>query len=91
MKITKHVIIHGRVQGVNYRESMRIVAARLAITGWVRNRADGTVEAIVHGLPDDIARILDWCREGPPAARVTSLQVSDATGEFDRFERWPSA
>ena len=90
MKVTKHVVVHGRVQGVNYRESMRIEALRLNVTGWVRNCSDGTVEAMVHGLPDDVASMVDWCRRGPPAARVTSFQVSEATGEFASFERWPS-
>ncbi len=90
MKVTKHVIAYGRVQGVNYRESMRVQAQRLNVTGWVRNRADGTVEATVHGWPDDVARMLDWCRQGPPGARVTSLHVSEAAGEFEAFERRPS-
>ena len=90
MKITKHITIHGRVQGVGYRESLRIQAHRLNVTGWVRNRGDGTVEAMVHGRPEDVARILDWCRQGPPGARVTSLQASEGTGEFEDFERLPS-
>lgn len=90
MKITKHLIIHGRVQGVGYRESMRMEARQLDVTGWVRNRADGTVEAMVHGRPEDVSRILDWCRQGPPGARVTSVQVTEAAGEFEGFERRPS-
>jgi acylphosphatase len=90
MKITKHVIVRGRVQGVNYRESMRMVAERLSVTGWVRNRIDGSVEAMVHGWPEDVSRILDWCRQGPPAAHVTSMQVNEASGEFETFERRPS-
>jgi acylphosphatase len=90
VKITRHVIVHGRVQGVNYRESLRMQARQLNVTGWVRNRADGTVEATVHGWPDDVARVLDWCRRGPPGARVTSLEVNDAAGEFEDFERRPS-
>ena len=89
MKVTKHLIVHGRVQGVNFRESMRIEAQRRNVTGWVRNRSDGTVEAMVHGWPDDVSSMLDWCRRGPPAARVTSLQVSEASGAFDSFERYP--
>ncbi len=91
MKTTKHVIVHGRVQGVNYRESLRMQAQRLNVTGWVRNRADGTVEAMLHGRPDDVSRILDWCRHGPPSAHVTSLQVNEASGAFEGFERRPSA
>ena len=91
MKITKHVTVRGRVQGVNYREAMRIAAERLNVAGWVRNRYDGSVEAMVHGWPEDVSRMLDWCRRGPPAAHVTSMQVNEASGEFETFERLPSA
>jgi acylphosphatase len=91
MKITRHVIIRGRVQGVNYRESMRLQAQRLNVTGWVRNRTDGTVEAMVNGSPEDVLRVLEWCRRGPPSAQVTSLEVSEASGDFEGFERRPSA
>ena len=91
MKTTKHLIIHGRVQGVGYRAYMRIEANRLGVTGWVRNRADGTVEATIHGSPEDVSKLLDWIRRGPPAARVTSVQVSEASGEYERFEQLPSA
>jgi acylphosphatase len=91
VKITKHLIVHGRVQGVNFRESMRMEAQRLNVSGWVRNRVDGSVEAMVHGWPDDVSAILDWVRAGPPGARVTQLQVNEATGEYVGFERRPSA
>ena len=91
MKTTKHLIIHGRVQGVGYRAYMRIEANRLGVTGWVRNRAEGTVEATIHGSPEDVSKLLDWIRRGPPAARVTSVQVSEASGEYERFEQLPSA
>jgi acylphosphatase len=91
MKITRHVIIRGRVQGVNYRESMRLQAQRLNVTGWVRNRTDGTVEAMVNGSPEDVLRVLEWCRRGPPSAQVTALEVSEASGDFEDFERRPSA
>jgi acylphosphatase len=90
-KVTKHLIVHGRVQGVAYRESMRMEAERLNVGGWVRNRSDGTVEAMVHGWPADVAAILDWARRGPPGAHVASLQVNEASGEYSGFERWPSA
>ena len=90
MKTTKHLIIHGRVQGVGYRAYMRMEANRLGVTGWVRNRADGTVEATIHGTPEDVSKLLDWTRLGPPGARVTSVQVSEASGEYERFEQLPS-
>jgi acylphosphatase len=90
VKITKHVIVHGRVQGVGYRDSMRQEAQRLGVAGWVRNRHDGTVEAMVHGWPEDVNAMLDWTRRGPPAARVTRMDVTEAAGEYQTFEQRPS-
>ena len=87
--------ITGRVQGVGYREALRSEAARLGVTGWVRNRADGSVEALVQGSGEALAQLLAWARRGPPAARVE--QVASAPAEpgllrtYERFERWPSA
>jgi acylphosphatase len=91
VKITRRLVVHGRVQGVNYREAMRGEAQRLGVTGWVRNCSDGTVEAMVHGAPDSVERMLGWARRGPPAARVTHVDVADAEGAFDSFERLQSA
>ncbi|HYL17615.1 MAG TPA: acylphosphatase [Burkholderiales bacterium] len=91
MKITKRLIVRGRVQGVGYRQSMRTAADRIGVTGWVRNLRNGTVEAVVQGAPDDVSRMLTWAERGPPGAHVASVDVSDASGEFDRFEHWPSA
>ena len=90
MKVTKHLIIHGRVQGVGFREYLRREAQRLNVKGWVRNRHDGTVEAVVHGWPEDVDKVLDWARHGPPAARVTAVHVNEASGEFETFEHRPS-
>jgi acylphosphatase len=91
MKLTKHVIIHGHVQGVGFREHMRMEAVRLGVTGWVRNRADGSVEAMVQGWPEDVSKILNWARNGPHSGRVTSMQVNEASGDYATFERRPSA
>jgi acylphosphatase len=91
VKTTKHLIIHGRVQGVGYRAYMRMEAVRLGVTGWVRNCVDGTVEATIHGQPEDVSKMLDWARHGPPAAHVTSIQVNEASGEYEGFEQRPSA
>ena len=91
MKVTKHLVVHGRVQGVGYRDSMQMEATRLGVTGWVRNRKDGTVEAVVHGWADDVAKILNWARHGPPGTHVASMQVSESSGSYDAFERRPSA
>jgi acylphosphatase len=87
VNITKRVVVHGRVQGVNFREATRLQAQRCNVAGWVRNRDDGSVEAVLYGLPDDVARVLEWMRRGPPAARVTQVDASDWQGRFDGFER----
>ena len=88
--MAKLLRIHGRVQGVGYRESLRWEAERLGVTGWVRNRRDGTVEAAIDGAPEAISALLDGCRAGPPAARVNSVEVADVDGPFAGFERLPT-
>ena len=70
--------ITGRVQGVGYRAWALQMAARLGLRGWVRNRADGSVEALVTGEDDAVARIIEACREGPFGALVADASVSDA-------------
>jgi acylphosphatase len=70
-------VVHGRVQGVFYRDSCRTEARRLGVRGWVRNRADGTVEVVAEGPRDGVDRLLTWCRQGPPRASVTSVSVTD--------------
>lgn len=90
-RITRHLAIHGRVQGVWFRESMRQEAERLGVTGWVRNRLDGTVEAVVQGSGEAIEAITRWARHGPRDAHVTSVEVGAAEGDFPRFEKRPSA
>jgi acylphosphatase len=91
MPITRHLHISGRVQGVWYREAMRLEAERLGVTGWVRNCRDGSVEAVVQGEESALAAIVAWARQGPPAARVDDVVVSPAEGTFTSFERLPSA
>lgn len=90
MKITRHLRITGWVQGVFYRESMRMEAERLGVTGWVRNRRDGAVEAMVQGEEDAVEALIAWCRSGPPAARVEDVAVSPAGGMFTSFDRLPT-
>lgn len=82
--------IRGRVQGVGYRVSLADEARRLGITGWVRNRSDGSVEAVVAGSADAIDRLVAWARRGPPAARVTEVEISLAVGRFKAFEQRPT-
>jgi len=73
--------IAGRVQGVGYRAWAIETAARLQLRGWVRNRGDGSVEALVIGAEDAVAAMIEACREGPFAARVTEVQISDAADD----------
>jgi len=70
-----HVKITGRVQGVYYRASMLQEAQKLGLTGWVMNCPDGSVKAIAEGPRDKIDRLIAWCKNGPPGARVTDINV----------------
>jgi acylphosphatase len=94
--LTLRLIIHGRVQGVAYRDSMCEAAHALGVTGWVRNRNDGTVEALLYGEATACSRLLQWAQRGPPAAHVTRVEQVP-TGETDRagftvgFVRRPTA
>lgn len=86
--ITRRLLISGRVQGVRFRASMVEAAAALRISGWVRNRSDGTVEALVQGAPQDVEQIIAWAGQGPARAHVTGVAVSDAAcGPLHGFER----
>jgi acylphosphatase len=86
-KVTRRLAIRGRVQGVWYRESMRREAERLGVTGWVCNRADGSVEAVVQGPAGAVEEITRWARRGPDPARVDAVEVSPAEGDFFGFEK----
>ena len=89
--VTRHLLITGRVQGVWYRESMRIEAERLGVTGWVRNRRDGAVEAMAQGEADAVDALVAWARRGPPVAAVAGVEVSEGSGTYPVFERRPTA
>ncbi len=82
------IVVRGRVQGVNYRASCRGAARRLGLTGYVRNLPDGSVEAVAEGPRDALAQFIDWCREGPPWARVADIDADrqPATGEYVSFD-----
>ena len=86
-----HLQIRGRVQGVGFRASMAAQAHRLGLCGWVRNRRDGAVEAMLAGRDDAVQRLLAWSHRGPPAAVVDSVQVVEGTGRFEGFEQRPTA
>lgn len=89
--VTRQITVHGRVQGVGFRDALRAQAWASGVAGWVRNRIDGTVEAVLHGTEDSVQAVIAWARRGPPAARVTRVEVSEAEGEFQGFDRLPSA
>ena len=83
-RIIRRVIVHGGVQGVGFRDWTRHVARDRGIEGWVRNRRDGTVEAVFAGSKDSVARIIAACRNGPPSAVVESIEEHDAaTSDLD--------
>ena len=81
--------ITGRVQGVGYRWSMAQEAQRLCVNGWVRNRVDGSVEAVACGSEDSVRALMDWAKRGPPMARVDGVEVKDVAdlGLLDGFEQ----
>jgi acylphosphatase len=84
--VTLHLIIHGRVQGVCFRDSMREEAQRLQVNGWVRNRPDRTVEALVQGAAADVDAIVRWAHQGPNMAQVSQVIVKPADGTYTGFE-----
>jgi acylphosphatase len=79
--IRVRVVVHGLVQGVWFRESCRRVADEQGVAGWVRNRTDGTVEAVFEGDAQPVSVVVSWCRIGPPRAEVTSLDVTEEAAE----------
>jgi acylphosphatase len=78
----KHLLIHGRVQGVGYRAWMVSRAKQLGLNGWVRNRTDGTVEAVIAAEQPLLEAMITACHEGPLAARVTKVEVADGADEI---------
>ena len=87
----RRIVIRGVVQGVGFRYSMAVQARLLGVTGWVRNRRDGTVEAMIAGDAAQIEAMLAWSRVGPAASSVDGLIVESAVGDFLDFELRPTA
>ena len=88
--MVRHLDIYGQVQGVGFRYHFSDEARRLGVSGWVRNRRGGSVEAMIAGTPQAVAALIAWARVGPPAASVVRVDVSGAEGEFTGFELLPT-
>ncbi|MGZ3524062.1 MAG: acylphosphatase [Thermodesulfobacteriota bacterium] len=86
-KIRLRVIIEGRVQGVFFRHHTQEMASRLEVKGWVKNRRDGSVEAVFEGDRERVDQIIQWCQRGPAGAKVRNVSVTQEnyTGEFEDF------
>ena len=95
MKTTCQLRISGRVQGVGYRDALRRQALACGLAGWVRNRLDGSVEAVLQGDARSVEEVIAWAQRGPPAARVDRVDAQPAQGESNRlyagFEMLPTA
>ena len=88
MKIRAHVFVGGRVQGVFYRSEARYEARKHHVKGWIRNLPNERVEAVFEGEEQDVKQLVEFCKHGPPTARVTAIEVAwePYTGEFNDFE-----
>jgi acylphosphatase len=91
MSEVRRLVVTGLVQGVGYRYGMVAAARRFEVTGWVRNRRDGSVEAMVAGSAEAVAAVIAWARHGPAGAAVAHVAVELGAGEFTNFEQWPTA
>jgi acylphosphatase len=85
--ITRHLRITGRVQGVGYRWSITQEAKRLGVNGWVRNRLDGSVEAVASGSEGAVRALIEWTNRGPQFAKVDGVDVVESEGVFVGFEQ----
>ena len=90
-EMARHVLIEGRVQSIGYRWAMGEQATRLGVAGWVCNRRDGSVEAMLQGSDTAVEALIRWAWKGPPAARVDAIEMDAGDGEFVGFERQPTA
>jgi len=86
--IRLRLVIEGRVQGVWFRDSTRRKAKELGVFGWVRNMSDGNVEILIEGPEERVEKLVTWCHEGPPYARVDKVKktVEEWQGEFKSFD-----
>ena len=88
MKVRARVHVDGRVQGVFFRSSVADLSISLGVTGWVRNLMDGRVEVLLEGEKEGVEKVVEYCRRGPPGARVTDFKIywDEWRGEFPTFK-----
>lgn len=86
--VHKSLVLSGRVQGVGFRHYTRITARELEVKGWVRNRRDGKVEAMLQGAPENVTEMIERLKKGPAAARVEDIEIEElpVTEEYMLFE-----
>jgi acylphosphatase len=90
--VTKRLVVRGRVQGVGFRYAMVQEARELGLRGWVRNRRDGSVEAVIHGPREDVQHLVEWAERGPNGAAVKDVEITDSDeGDLPLFETRPTA
>lgn len=87
-KIRAHIFVSGRVQGVFFRDNTRQKAEELGVSGWVKNLADGRVEAVFEGEKEKVESLIEWAKKGPSIAKVNGIDVEwqEYKGEFENFE-----
>ena len=87
-RIRVHVFVIGKVQGVFFRQSLKVAARKHKTTGWVHNLHDGRVEAVIEGDRPDVTDVIKWCHNGSANSRVESVQTNmePYTGEFEKFD-----
>lgn len=83
-----HLFVSGKVQGVFFRQAMKVVATKNRVSGWVKNLKDGRVEAVMEGEDLNVSRVVEWCHAGPANARVEDVEIRNEKhkGEFTKFE-----
>jgi len=88
LKVRARILVSGRVQGVFFRSETQDEAIRHGVTGWVRNLPDGRVEVVLEGEKENVEKVIEFCKRGPPGAKVTKVNVhwQNFTGEFENFK-----
>ncbi len=89
--ITRHLQIIGRVQGIGFRYATQLKAQELGISGWVRNRHDGSVEAMIRGAPEAVQAMIAWAGRGPASAVVSEVRITGGDGVYVDFVTLPTA